>query len=106
MINRQRKRALNIIRCHKNVAVLNLIRLEKIKIDNLRSELTTTQSPKFISYFKGDVYVSNGFTKHQAVKIELEALLMAIERAEVNFKDYHNHLDTLLHQINAINSSN
>lgn len=104
MINRQRKRAQNIIRCHKNVEVLNLIRLEKVKIDNLRSELSATPSPDFISYFKDDICIINGFTKHQAVKIELEALMMSIEKAEVNFKDYHHHLDSLLSQINAISS--
>ena len=104
MISRQRKRALNIIRCHKNVEVLNLIKSEQAKIENLKSELWTTPSPEFISYLNGDVYVINGFTKHQTVKIELEALVSAVEKAEVNFKDYHRHLDSLLNQINAINS--
>lgn len=104
MINRQRKRALNLIRCHKNVEILHLIRSAKMKIDYLRNELWTTPSPKFISYFNGEVSVINGFTKHQAAIIELEELITAIERAELNFKDYHHRLDTLLNQINAISS--
>jgi hypothetical protein len=104
MINRQRKRALNLIRCHKNVEILHLVRSAKMKIDNLRNELLTTPSPKFISYLDGEVYVIDGFTKHQAAIIELEALITAIERAELNFRDYYHRLGALLNQINAISS--
>lgn len=106
MINRQRKRVLNIIRCHKNVEVLNLVKSEQVKIENLKRELLATPNPEFIRYSNEEVYIADGFTNYQALKIELEALMWAIEKAKVNFKDYHGHLDLLLSQINAINSNN
>lgn len=84
--------------------ILHLVRSAKMKIDNLRNELLTTPSPKFISYLDGEVYVIDGFTKHQAAIIELEALITAIERAELNFRDYYHRLGALLNQINAISS--
>jgi hypothetical protein len=102
MITRQRKRALNIIRCYHNVRVLHLIRSEKIKIEHLRQELKSVDDPKFISYLQGRFQILEGLTKHQTIKIELEALLSAMSKAELDLDQYHNQLDGLISLLSTI----
>src|SRR5258708_6396188 len=102
MINGQRKRALNIIRCYHNVRVLHLIRSEKIKIEHLRQELKSVDDPEFISYFQGRFQILEGLTKHQAIKIQLETLLSAMGKAELGLDEYHHQLDGLITLLNAI----
>jgi hypothetical protein len=101
MNGRQRKRILNIIRCRKNVKVLKLIRSEKVKVDNIQREVKTTMDPEFIHYFQDGVKVLEGFTKHQVIKIELEALLSLIDKARIGIDDYHRQLDVLLGKLNT-----
>ena len=102
MITRQRKRALNIIRCYHNVRVLHLIRSEKIKIEHLRQELKSVDDPIFISYLQGRLEIIEGLTKHQTVKIQLEALLSAMSKAELDLDEYHRQLDSLINLLSTI----
>src|ERR1700712_1779628 len=106
MITRQRKRALNIIRCYHNVRVLHLIRSEKIKIEHLRQELKSVDDPKFISYLQGRFHILEGLTKHQTIKIQLEALSSAMSKAELDLDEYHNQLDGLINLLSTITYKN
>lgn len=101
MITRQRKRALKIINCHKNLRVLNLVKSEKIKIDLLNKKLKSTEDPRFIEYLKGKTLILSGFTKEQTLKIELEALIAAMGKAQINLNVYHKRLDALLNVLSA-----
>jgi hypothetical protein len=102
MIPRQRKRALNIIRCYNNVRVLNLIKSEKVKIERLKHELKSVNDPKFISYLQGRLHVLDGLTKDQTIKIELETLLLAMNKIELNLSEYHSRLDSLINRLGTI----
>jgi hypothetical protein len=91
-----RKRVLNIIRTKKNLAVLNLIKLEKIKIEYLKKELKFFQEPKFISYSMGTLKIVDGLNKNQTLKIELELLMEKMDSAELSLDNYHEQLDILI----------
>jgi hypothetical protein len=102
MINRQRKRAQNIIRCFKNVFILHLIRLEKLRVNKIRQDIETTPDPEFVTYEKGTLKVLDSISKNQLLKIEFEQLLFDINSAKISFKEYNDHLDLLLKQIHII----
>ena len=102
MANRQRKRAQNIIRCFKNVAILHLIRLEEQKINKIRKNIEYTQPIRFLTYEKGRLKVLNGISKNQLLKIELEQLTSSINSAQVSIQEYNNQLDLLLNQMHII----
>jgi hypothetical protein len=106
MINRQRKRALNILRCNKNVTILRLLKDEKAKIDKIKEEIKFTQEPEFITYDKGYLQVLNGFSKSQALKIEVEALILSLQKAHISYIDFHHQLDRLLVKSTEINTAN
>jgi len=106
MINRQRKRAENILRCNKNVAILRLLKAEKVKIKKIYEEIKFTQDPEFITYDKGYMQILNGITKNQGMKIQVEALTASLQSAHISYIDFHNQLDYLLTKITAINTAN
>ena len=106
MINRQRKRAENILRCYKNVTILRLLKDEKAKIDKINEEIKFTQDPEFITYEKGYLEVLNGISKSQAIKIEVEALIVSLQKAHISYVDFHNQLDRLLVKSTKINTAN
>lgn len=82
--------------------VLYLIRSEKIKLEHLKQELKSADDPKFINYFQGRFEILEGLTKHQTIKIELETLLSAMGKAELNLDEYHQQLDNLISVLNTI----
>jgi hypothetical protein len=102
MKNRQRKRAQNIIRCFKNVAILHLIRSEKLKVNKIRKDIESTPEPRFVTYEKGRLKVLDGISKNQLLKIEFEQLMSSINSAQISFQEYNNQLDLLLKQIRII----
>jgi hypothetical protein len=102
MKNRQRKRAQNIIRCFKNVAILHLIRLEKLKVIKIRKDIESTPDPQFVTYEKGKLKVLEGISKNQFLKIEFEQLMVSINSAKISFQEYNDQLDRLLKQIRII----
>jgi hypothetical protein len=102
MKNRQRKRAQNIIRCFKNVAILYLIRLEKLKVNKIRKDIESTPDPQFVTYEQGKLKVLDSISKNQLLKIEFEQLMLSINSAKISFKEYNDHLDRLLKQIHII----
>jgi hypothetical protein len=102
MKNRQRKRAQNIIRCFKNVAILHLIRLEKLKVNKIRKDIESTPDPQFVTYEQGKLKVLDSISKNQLLKIEFEQLMLSINSAKISFKEYNDHLDRLLKQIHII----
>jgi CRISPR/Cas system-associated endonuclease Cas3-HD len=95
----QRKRALNIIRTKKNVAVLNLVKLEKIKVEYLKKELNFLKEPEFISYSLGTLKVLDGLSQNQLMKIELELLFDKMSKAELSLDNYHQELDLLIKKL-------
>lgn len=106
MINRQRKRAQNILRCNKNVTILRLLKEEKTKITRILDEIKFTQDPEFITYDKGYLQVLNGISKSQALKIEVEALILDLQKAHISYIDFHNQLDRLLVKSTKIKTAN
>jgi hypothetical protein len=102
MANRQRKRAQNIIRCFKNVAILHLIHLEELKINKIRKNIEYTQPPRFLTYERGRLKVLDGISKNQLLKIELEQLMSSINTAQISLKEYNNQLDLMLNRIHII----
>jgi hypothetical protein len=102
MKNRQRIRAQNIIRCFKNVAILHLIRLEKLKVNKIRKDIESTPDPQFVTYEQGKLKVLDCISKNQLLKIEFEQLMLSINSARISFKEYNDHLDRLLKQIHII----
>ncbi|MDB5285643.1 MAG: hypothetical protein JWR05_592 [Mucilaginibacter sp.] len=102
MANRQRKRAQNIIRCFKNVAILHLIHLEEQKINKIRKNIEYTEPPRFLTYEQGKLKVLDGISKNQLLKFELEQLMARINTAQISCKEYNNHLDLLLTQMHII----
>ncbi|MEO3407314.1 hypothetical protein AAFN85_25575 [Mucilaginibacter sp. CAU 1740] len=97
----QRKRALNIIRTKKNLAVLNLVKLEKVKVEYLKKELNFLQEPEFISYSMGTLKVIDGLNKNQLLKIELESLFDKMGKAELSLNNYHQELDLLIKKVDS-----
>lgn len=79
-----------------------MIRSEKIKIEHLRQELKSVDDPIFISYLQGRLEIIEGLTKHQTVKIQLEALLSAMSKAELDLDEYHRQLDGLINLLSTI----
>jgi ABC-type thiamine transport system substrate-binding protein len=106
MINRQRKRAENILRCNKNVTILRLLKAEKVKIKKINEEIKFTKDPEFITYEKGYFQVLNGISKDQGMKIEIEDLMASLQSAHISYIDFHNQLDNILIKITAINTAN
>jgi hypothetical protein len=102
MKNRQRKRAQNIIRCFKNVAILHLIRSEKLKVNKIRKDIESTPEPRFVTYEQGRLKVLEGISKNQLLKIEFEQLMSSINSSQISFQEYNNQLDLLLKQIRII----
>lgn len=102
MTNPQRRRAQNIIRCFKNVAILHLIRLEQLKVNKIKEDIESTPDPEFVTYEKGKLKVSDSISKNQLLKIEFEQLILDINSAKISFKEYNDHLDLLLKQIHII----
>jgi hypothetical protein len=101
MITKQRKRILNIIRCQKNLIVLKSIKLEMEKVRNIQQQLKLSREPEIITYIGGRLIVTEGFTMHQAIKIELENLTTLINQAGIGIKEYHTRLDILLNKFNT-----
>jgi hypothetical protein len=99
MMNRQKKRAENIIRCHKNIRMIKLILAENSKIEKIEKEFLLIPDLKFITYDRADIIIIDGITRMQGVKIEYDFLLSEMERAKITLEDYHNHLDALLDKI-------
>lgn len=99
MINRQRKRAETIIRCHKNVRMLHLIISESKKIKKIEAELSVVQHPELITYLKDTLYIADGITKKQAIKIQYNFLIEQMQKAKIAFEDYYAQLNTLLEKV-------
>ena len=100
-MSNQRKRALNIIRTKKNLAVLNLVKLEKVKIEYLKKELNFFQEPEFISYSMGTLKVIDGLNKNELQKIELESLFDKMGNAKMSLDNYHQELDLLIKKVDS-----
>jgi hypothetical protein len=105
MLNKQRQRATNIIRCIKKRFVINILRSETRMVDQIERFFKFEKEPVFITYKSSKPIILDSLTLKQILKMEFEGLTLDLRRGKLNFLEYNNKLNFLFKSINQVMNS-
>jgi hypothetical protein len=106
MINRQRKRAYNVIRCLKKQYIIKLIKNENEMLNQLNYHLQFVENPSFVYYQDGKMMVSDELTKNQMIQIELDSMIEDSQQGKLNHHYFNSRLAVLLGNLDKVNQEN
>src|SRR4051812_39229091 len=101
-MNRQRKRALSILRSKRRNLMISLIKSAEVKLETIKTATGKVKQPEFLLYKGGELFgIATGFTPGQAIRIELENLENLLEAAKIQLSDFHDGLDTIFVRLSS-----
>jgi hypothetical protein len=102
MRNRQRQRAVNIVRCIKKRFVIDIIRSEKRMVNQLDKYFEFVKDPVFITYTNSKLIISDSLSLNQILKIEFDKIRIESQRGNLDFMAFNHELNCLFKSIDPL----